>query len=285
MSRRNATERSAAQPVALSLAPASNPLTEELVARMTDPQLIDAAVIPWSSPVPAFGDLSSSRVATLGLNPSNREFVDGAGNELDGTVRRFQTLRSLGLQSWREAKSEHFDLIDESCRRYFFANPYDGWFRKLDRIIGGTGSSYYAGSACHLDLIPYATGCKWTDLTSGQRETLLSRVGDTLGLLLKNSPVEVLVLNGRSVVDRFEAMSGNQLNRRTFPTWALPRRSEDVQGLGYEGTVSSVAGITLGREIKVLGFNHNIQSSFGVTREVTEAIGSWIARSARRVLR
>ncbi len=260
-------------------------LIGRLISRMADPTLTTAGVIPWGSPVPSFGDPSSSLVATIGLNPSNREFVDENGNALHGHDRRFHTLSSLGIRSWQEATPTHCELIGESCRRYFVTNPYDTWFRKLDQVIGGTKASYYSGSACHLDLIPYATARKWTDLTARERVALLSHVGDTLGLLLAHSPVKVLVLNGRSVVSQFESISDRQLTRRTYPTWALPRRSEsDVQGLGYEGIVESVAGVTLGRPILVLGFNHNIQSSFGVTREVTSAIAKWISRLSRRVL-
>lgn len=262
-----------------------NPALAELVTRMSEPALRATAIIPWSSPVPAFGDLASSRVATLGLNPSNREFVDENGRELNGSVRRFHTLTSLGLHSWREATPSHYKLIDETCRQYFSTNPYDLWFRKLDRLITGTGFSYYSGSACHLDLIPYATACKWTELTSGQRERLLSRTSDTLGLLLKNSPVQLLVLNGRSVVERFEALASTRLRKRVFQSWALPRRSEvDVPGVGYVGTVDTVAGVKIGRSISILGFNHNIQSSFGVTRTVTDAIASWVTRMARSAL-
>lgn|ERR1700688_2215103 len=59
-------------------------------------------MIPWACPIPSFGDLWRSRVATLGFNPSNREFVDEAGNELQGGSRRFPTLKSLSLGSWSE---------------------------------------------------------------------------------------------------------------------------------------------------------------------------------------
>jgi hypothetical protein len=285
MTARKAVERSSSRVGCIGSrreAEASNTVVKELVTRMSDPRLLDGEVIPWSSPVPAFGNLATARIATLGINPSNREFVDQNGKELDGAMRRFPTLRSLGLHSWRDATVMHYDLIDRACRQYFFANPYDTWFRKLDRVIRGTGASYYTGSACHLDLIPYATGCKWTELAATQRENLLQRAGDTLGLLLRNSSVQLIVLNGRSVVDRFEAMTSIALKRRVFPNWALPRRSEaDVEGVGYEGKVDVVAGIALARSISVLGFNHNIQSSFGVTRSVIEAIASWVTRSAR----
>ena len=41
-----------------------------------------------------------------------------------------------------------------------------------------------------------------------------------------------------------------------------------------------MSGIVLGRKILVLGFNHNIQSSFGVTTKVIQEIRSWIAEES-----
>src|SRR5580700_4684530 len=76
-------------------------------------------VIQWGSPIPSFGDLSTATIATVGLNPSNREFVDHRGNELEAARRRFHTLRSLGLSCWSQAQAEHLELIAESCRGYF----------------------------------------------------------------------------------------------------------------------------------------------------------------------
>ena len=34
-----------------------------------------------------------------------------------------------------EARSSHHAAIVESCRGYFFRNPYDGWFKQLDHVI------------------------------------------------------------------------------------------------------------------------------------------------------
>ena len=165
-----------------------NSTLSHLIKRLEESTLSGANVIPWSCPVPSFGDPSSSIVATLGLNPSNREFVDGAGNELDGDQRRFHTLRSLELSRWSDATARHLELIIDSCRAYFSRNPDDGWFRKLDYLISGTKASYYddTAAACHLDLIPYATSCKWTELTQRQRSLLVCEAGDTLALLLRD---------------------------------------------------------------------------------------------------
>jgi len=241
-------------------------------------------VIPWSCPVLSFGDLSRSTVATLGINPSNREFVDSSGKELDGPVRRFHTLTSLGLAAWSQANVKHLQLIIDSCRAYFFKNPYDGWFKKLDRIISGTNASYYHhfNKACHLDLIPYATACKCTDLSRQQRLSLLTAAGDTLGLLLRDSPIRLLVLNGNCVVDQFQTISGTRLQKQAMESWLLPRGSQEgVVGFAYSGKVRDICGIQLEHELLVLGFNHNIQSSFGVTSDVTAAIRHWVSESAK----
>ena len=70
---------------------------------------------------------------------------------------------------------------------YFFKNPYDRWFGVLDRAIAGTKSSYYSSttSACHIDLVPYATRNKWGALQHDQRLRLLQTNGDIVGRILQ----------------------------------------------------------------------------------------------------
>jgi hypothetical protein len=261
-----------------------SPLTT-LIDRLDSSALSTTNVIRWSCPVPSFGDLSRSRVATLGLNPSNREFVDELGKELEGASRRFHTLGSLRLKSWADVDSRHLQLIVNSCANYFTGNPYDRWFRKLDQIVQGAGASYYdkRSMACHLDLIPYATDRKWMELKSRQRSALMSAAGDTLALLLSASPVRTLILNGRSVVEHFQDVAGVRLDQLEMDGWSLRRESSaNVRGMAYFGTVDALSGIPLGHDICVLGFNHNIQSSFGVTSEAICSIKSWISQASGR---
>jgi len=244
-------------------------------------------VIPWSSPVPSFGDLSRATVASLGLNPSNREFVDNRGRELDGELRRFHTLRSLEIGSWSDIDAHHLRLVVQACQEYFFRNPYDRWFRRLDAVISGTGTSFYDAffPACHLDLIPFATACKWTDLEGVQRAGLLRVAGDTLALLLRQSPVRLLVVNGQSVVDHFQDLAGITLKKIAMPEWTLPRQSgPGVAGVAYRGVVDTLSGLPLGNRLVVVGYNHNLQSSFGVTNQVIGAIRRWISVQAAEAL-
>jgi len=263
-----------------------NETLEKLVSHLDQGVLASTGVIPWGCPVPSFGDLSKSTVATLGLNPSNREFVDEFGVELDGPARRFHSLRSLGLDRWSQAKERHLQLIRESCSKYFVRNPYDLWFKKLDTILGGMSVSYYGDNAkaCHLDLVPYATSSKWTALLPKERMTLLDAVGDTLGHLLRDSPVRLLVLNGASVISNFERMADVRLHKQRVAEWSLPRKATDVTGYAYVGTIRYFHTVKLKRDVLVLGFNHNIQSSFGVTKNVVSGIRDWMANAATSVL-
>jgi hypothetical protein len=175
----------------------------------------------------------------------------------------------------------------ESCQDYFLRNPYDNWFKKLDYIISGTSISYYFPSerACHLDLIPYATINKWTELTAIQRSNLIDITGDTLGHLLKNSPVEVIILNGKTVVDNITKIANIELKREFMNSWELPRKSGNgIAGYSYKGIINSICGVDFNKEIMVLGYNHNIQSSYGVTTQVQTEIRNWITEQTKFIL-
>lgn len=236
-------------------------------------------VIPWASPVPCFGNLGKAAVATLGINPSNREFVDEDGKELTSNDRRFHTLNSLGLERWSQAGPSEIEQIVESCDEYFFRNPYGGWFNRLNPIVGATGHSYYDRlfSACHIDLLPFATDSKWGSLTSARRRQILRDNADLLSQLIRESNLDLIILNGQSVVTEFIAVTGAWLEAEQIPGWSLPRSNGvDVVGISYRGSCEEICGAPLTRPLRVLGFNHNIQSSFGVTAQVVRNIALWV---------
>ncbi len=258
---------------------------EALLRPLTDKELLRAGVIPWSSPVPAFGRATTSYVGTVGLNPSNREFVDECGNELKGARRRFETLASLGIRRWSSATRPHIRRIAAACEHYFSNNPYDGWFRKLDFLISHTRASFYLGTAAHLDLIPFATASKWGQLSTLQKEILLRAAGDSLATTIRDSSIRLLVLNGASVVSQFRSVMQVGFESRQVQKWTLQSNTRNpVAGFAYTALVQSLGRVALRKAVKILGFNHNIQSSFGVTREVVLGIRTWIGEQSEEVL-
>lgn len=258
----------------------------KLIRRIESRDLLSTDIISWGAPVPVFGDISKSKVATLGLNPSNREFTDSSGNELTGDNRRFHTLKSLELSNWSSAKEEHIKKIIDTYKTYFSSNPYDRWFKCLDDVLKELSVSYYndANHACHLDLVPYATEKKWGSLSAGQKTRLISSACDALASLLYKSPVRVLILNGASVVNHFSQISSTRFQRREMLSWSLCRKSKrSVKGFSYKGELKQLHGYKFDRTILVLGYNHNIQSSFGVTRQVKLSIAKWIKKQAKEL--
>lgn len=259
----------------------------DLILRLTDPCINDLEIIGWASPIISFGNPETSKIATLGLNPSNKEFVDNNDNELNSNNRRFQTLASLKLLKWDYISDEQCKMLMDQCYDYFVRNPYDSWFKRLDYLISGTSMSYYFPSreACHLDLVPYATFKKWGNLTTGQKSILLEKYGDVLGLVLKSSTIKILILNGKTVIDNLQKISDVEFRVNYQPTWDLLRENtSNVKGNSYQGYLTKVGGIDLEKKILILGFNHNIQSSFGVTSVVQQEIRNWISEKTKEYL-
>ena len=160
------------------------------------------SVLPESTTVVAFGDPSSARVATLGLNPSRIEFeVDG--RELDGAQRRFETLGSLGVDSLEDVEAEAVERVWDRCNDYFAGNPYRRWFDELELVLNTVGTSYYDGSACHLDLSQWATDPTWNKLGTGIRQRLIDEGASFLSDQLREEPIQLLLLNGRAVINGF----------------------------------------------------------------------------------
>ncbi len=234
-------------------------------------------VIDWACPVPFFGDITTARVATVGINPSKNEFLSGK-TILTGGQQRLPTLESVCLSRWADARSDHFERIIEGCRSYFNVNPYWKWFRPLDKLLGRavSGASYEGGTACHIDLVPWATDPVWNDLEPCQKKHLLDVGAPALAILLSEAPVELLLLNGKAVVDGLKNLVGPRL-MEDMEDWAPAWDLKGGKGKSWCGTIDSLAGRLLGRSVQVLGWNWNLQSSFGVTNESKDAIAGWVA--------
>lgn len=250
------------------------------IERLDSGEFDDTSVLKWGCPVPFFGEVTQSQIATVGINPSNREFADAYGEELTGNHQRLPTLNSLGVDRWGEVDALQVRQIVGSCSSYFTRNPYDRWFGVLDEVLAMSLASFHSPTplkACHIDLVPYPTTIKWGELPAQERQSLLGATGKELGILLRDTQIAVLVLNGRAVVRHLEDLMETRLDATHMTSWDLPRfKGPPVRGFAFTGDIETLAGVSLHRTVKVLGYNHNLQSSFGVTGEVISEIAEWI---------
>jgi hypothetical protein len=73
-----------------------------LLQRIMKSPPIKEYITPGSTPVVAFGNPITARVATVGINPSSQEFVNRKGDLLTGEKRRLADFQSLGIKSYSE---------------------------------------------------------------------------------------------------------------------------------------------------------------------------------------
>jgi hypothetical protein len=225
---------------------------------------VDCNVLVGSTPVVAFGDPSLSLVATLGLNPSRIEFEE-RGSELTGTLRRFETLRSLGVERLDDAPDEIVARVWRRCAGYFHGNPYR-WFNRLERVLNAVDASYFGDSACHLDLSQWATDPTWNGLSRTVRERLVADDAEFLRTQLQSESIRLLLLNGQAVIAAFQAVLGGRLVRE--PEKVVDR---SVTTQVYTGHVG---------QVHVIGWSTNLQSSFGVTNALQIRLAE-VVRQAR----
>jgi hypothetical protein len=239
------------------------------MARRTPPEA--AAFVQGSTPVISFGDVLTAEVATIGINPSRREFDDNGW--LTGATRRLATLESLAAEPGLSLTYEQARQVVEDCNRYFLPsrNPYWRWFKRLDELLTRSiGTSYRDGTACHLDLVQWATDPIWGKLTDkAERRALLVEGRPHLERLLSESNVHLVLAAGRAVT--------TQLKRIGLVTW------EEVDKIPLGATTCTLLRGT-GEGISYVGWSTNVQSGWGVSNEFMEQLAESVAAVAGPVV-
>jgi hypothetical protein len=116
------------------------------------------------------------------------------------------TLESLQAQRCDLLSDPQVEQVVADCASYFARRPYLRWFQPLDAVVrAGLGASYFDGSACHLDLIQWATDPVWGQIADPRlRQMLLDDGVPHLRAHLRQGMLRVVLLNGRTVVDQAE---------------------------------------------------------------------------------
>lgn len=223
-----------------------------------------APVVAGSTPVVSFGDPRVAEVATLGINPSRREFLDAQGRLLNDGERRLATTASIGSDRFDQLSDAQASMAITDCSTYFTRNPYRQWFDPLDRLLRtGIGVSYYDGTACHLDLVQWATDPIWGQIgDTAVRTALLDDGRPHLAEQLRAGNVRLVLLNGRQVIDQVQA------------TGLAPLAEAGHLPMGHT-TCRLVRGERDG--IAFVGWSTNLQSGWGVTNAFKSDLADWLA--------
>ena len=237
-----------------------------IMARRTTPKVAAKFIVPRSTPVLAFGDARSAEVATLGINPSASEFLKD-GRLLRGSERRLATLQSLRARSTSPLTKKQVQALVEGCASYFHRKPYTRWFNPLNEILRkALGVSYCDGSACHLDLVQWATDPAWRRLDDQIKRSLLQEGLPYLKKLLALENIRLVILLGRQVITQVQevGLARLQLSRKIT--------SGDRSYSLYSGE---------GEGVRFLGWTVNVQSNPGITQHFKSQLADWLRKQER----
>jgi hypothetical protein len=224
-----------------------------------------AEVVAGSTPVIAFGDVRRATVATLGINPSHQEFLNRSGALLTGPTRRLATLASLRAEDTTSLNSDQVAALIGDCAVYFRRNPYRSWFDPLNEVVrAATGASYYDNSACHLDLVQWATDPIWGLLPVSARRALLNEGVPYLLHLLTENHIRIVFLNGRQVIEQIRSSRFVRLE----PCGRITVDARVPCSL-YSGELEMV---------RFIGWSTNLQSSRGVPRDFPSRLTKWLSQ-------
>jgi hypothetical protein len=170
---------------------------------------------------------------------------------------------SLGISNLQEASDDIVARIVAGCDGYFVRNPYWRWFRPLEDVLHGLGASYTNGTACHLDLVQWATDPTWGGLSPRTRQDLIVADAAFLQEQLTREQITTILLNGRSVIEAFVE--------------AYAARLQHVGQVRDRGVTAQLATGHVFRDVLVVGWSTNLQSSFGVTKVLREQLRNTVA--------
>lgn len=238
-----------------------------LIDRILKAPPIDQYITPQSTPVVAFGDPIKAQVATLGINPSSREFLDAKGQLLSGENRRLADFRSLGINHHKEMTSGHAEQVLQDSNNYFNRDEtVYKWFEPLERyVLNPISASFRDSSAAHLDLVQWSTAPVWGAIKDkALREVLIRDDIGFLGEMLRSGSYKYLFLNGSTVVNTIVKFGLIELEQDGFTP------------IGKSGKKSALwKGVVRGTSTICLGWNLNLQH-YQTTESNREQLSVWI---------
>jgi len=233
-------------------------MEDEILNRIRSPYPNGDLVVDQSTPVLSFGDFQRAGIFTLGINPSNLEFLDSKGGLLKNQLRRLQTLSSLRATDCESLSLEQAEKVLTGCVDYFNKRPYK-WFNPFDPILRARGHSYSSTPlSAHVDLVQWATKTKWGKIPRNEQKMLIEEGRPFLEYQLQSENLHTLLLNGRTVINAFHDWSNVKLE---YSALDIPKGGELVTGY-YDNRV------------RIIGWSVNLQSSWGVTTEDIKQLAS-----------
>ncbi len=152
-------------------------------------------IVPGSVPIVFFGNIEKAEIATLGLNPSNIEFVHNG-------KRRLVDRKVLNVSDNQTLTPEQAEQVYDSLLKYFKINPYKKWFDPMNNLFKYKGFEYYNDKIVHLDISPWATSKKWSDLNKYEKKLIIDT--SIIKCVIKKQKIKKLFINGKTAFEEIK---------------------------------------------------------------------------------
>lgn len=209
--------------------------------------------MPGTPPIVSFGNFQNAGIATVGLNPSHREFSHGY------VATGFGDIATVPRSVISEILTDQYS---------YFQRPQYRWFDRLEIILKACGASYKDGSAASLDLVQWATQPVWGRLNVRQKRRLLEADVPFLEQQLRKENIRHLLVNGRGVIEVLKDYIGLRLD--------LVDVIRGMPGMPNIPDTHLYAGCLFGN-VDVIAWNVNLQGTPGIgdagAQRIAEAVG------------
>jgi hypothetical protein len=220
-----------------------------------------------------FGDLFKATAATVGINPSHREYLDESGKQLVGMARRFETLSSLGAVDRPSLTDTQCYRAVATMRAYFRpSKPVYQWFQPLRRVLEGMGLHYESGEVTHLDLVQEATNPTWSGLAKlrpRDAESLLGADEEFLRWQLGAFKIGLIICNGKTPLDAVQKLVG-----------ASVACDATIARQNWSVAIGTIAD----RRVIVAGWNIPMSSPTGLSSQDPFQLGQTLASAVRATI-
>ena len=239
---------------------------DEDTKRVLQKEIVGTPVVKNSTPVVSFGNPYKALVATVGINPSSKEFLDNKNNILPQDQKRLVDLDSLNKTNLNQLDEKDAERIIESCYNYFKTGNHYKWFDQMEEhVLEPTGYSYFDDTACHLDLIQWATDPVWSGIKSKEVQNMLLEQDKEFFIHQINKyNFETVFLNGKTVVEQVEKLG-------------IVKLTEVAEVVNLKtGNISRIKTGKVGQTTFV-GWGLNIPAK-ETTLQMRKALGQWLSQ-------
>jgi hypothetical protein len=202
----------------------------------------------------------------VGINPSSKEFLDNKNNILPQDQKRLVDLDSLNKTNLNQLDEKDAEKIIEGCYNYFKTDNHYKWFDQMEEhVLQPTGYSYFDDTACHLDLIQWATDPVWSGIKSKEVQNMLLEQDKEFFIHQINKyNFETVFLNGKTVVEQVEKLG-------------IVKLTEVAEVVNLKtGNISHIKTGKVGQTTFV-GWGLNIPAN-ETTLQMRKALGQWLGQ-------